>query len=89
MIQLGNFDPSFYTDGSALDNGHDASSCISFNTLSNPYKKQRPSHHLSVDIIKPAGQLCCPADAERGGIDSALTCSQLNGCSLEQIANPF
>jgi hypothetical protein len=71
---LAKLDPdfTFWTDGSVLESDRGGSSCVSYNSYINPYKKQRLFYNLTLCITRPAGRLCSLMDVEVGGIDSAL-----------------
>jgi len=72
--KLGSFDLSLWTDGSVQENGHGGSACISYSPhgVPNPYKRRRLSYRLPICITKPAGRICCPADAKILAVKSAF-----------------
>eukprot|EP00957_Ditylum_brightwellii_P088986 6775983-Ditylum_brightwellii.AAC.1 len=71
---LGSFHKEFWTDASVLASDVGSAACITISNKSveNPYKKQKTSHRAEQVIIKPAGCLVSPSEAEGIGLNIPL-----------------
>eukprot|EP00957_Ditylum_brightwellii_P195803 14917882-Ditylum_brightwellii.AAC.2 len=67
----GSFHKAFWMDASVLASGVGGAACITISneSVDNAYKKQKTSHQAEQIIIKPAGCLVLPSEAEGIGLN--------------------